>query len=148
MTLGGLLDDPHLHCNLENLRTLWNLVFPRLDDPGQDEEVLPKDHRTAGLLYYFSIKRGKSHLKVEVYFSVRHYGHTDLAIAIAEGLKTYFEIRGALVCSYLKALRGIARSDALESRCGVQTYLGCSFAGWELKLTPALLLRGVTYSHD
>lgn len=70
-----------------------------------------------------------------MYLPVRHYGLSDLAIA--EGLNTYLEGRGrgALAYSYLSAMRGIARSDALESRCGVQTYLGCSFVGAELKLT-------------
>lgn len=59
MTLGGLLDDSILDHNLEELRTLWNLVFSQADDPAQDVELPPKDHRTAGILYY-SVSRDKN----------------------------------------------------------------------------------------
>lgn len=73
--------------------------------------------------------------KTQSLFPVRHYNYADLAIA--EGLKTYLENCGcgAFACSCLRALTSIARSDALESRCGVQTYLGYSFFGEKLKLT-------------
>lgn len=138
MTLGGALDDPALAQNLEDLHQLWKLVFSEERGRSAHEELPAKDHRTAGTLYYFDIKQGKAHPGVKVYLPVRHYGLNDLAIA--NGLRAFLKRRGhgARASNYLQALERVAHLSVLRSRCGLQTYIGCSFTGGELRLTSYL----------
>lgn len=135
MTLGGVLDDSNLDDGLKELQRLWTLVLSQGQEFSTAEHLQQKDHRTAGILYYFDIKQGKAFPGVKVYIPVRHYGQNDLAIA--EGLSVYLKSRGQgpLACKYIEALKSISPASALRSRCGIQTYLGCSVVGGELKLT-------------
>jgi len=138
MTLGGLLDKPALAQNLEELHELWKLVFSEEHGCSAHEELPAKDHRTAGTLYYFDIKQGKAHPGVKVYLPVRHYGRSDLAIA--NGLRAFLKRRGhgARASNYLQALERVVQTSVLRSCCGLQTYIGCSFAGGDLRLTSYL----------
>ena len=138
MTLGGLLDNPELAHSLEELHELWKLVFTREYGFSAHDELPAKDHRTAGILYYFDIKQGKAYPGVKVYLPVRHYGLNDFAIA--EGLRAFLKRRGhgVLASKYLQALQRMAQACVLRTRCGLQTYIGCAFAGGELKLTSYL----------
>ncbi|MCJ1375903.1 hypothetical protein MMC20_007141 [Loxospora ochrophaea] len=142
MTLGGKLACPSLAHGLDELHTLWRLVLTQGQHQQQQrlfsstsEPLRQKDHRTAGILYYFDIKQGAPLPCVKVYIPVRHYGQNDLAIA--EGLATYLQGRGqgALARKYMEALQGISPPALLRTRCGAQTYLGCSIVGERLKLT-------------
>ncbi|KAI9878484.1 MAG: hypothetical protein M1830_000770 [Pleopsidium flavum] len=138
MTLGGVLGHSYLNRGLNELQKLWKLVLSQGQDFSAAEDLQPRAHRTAGILYYFDMKQGKALPGVKVYIPVRHYGQNDLAIA--EGLRVYLKSRGQdpLACKYMKALKSISPSSSLRSRCGIQTYLGCSIVGEELKLTSYL----------
>ena len=86
MRLGGTLCDPNLNHGLEELQRLWKLVLSQGQDFSTAEDLRHNNHRTAGILYYFDTKQGKTPPGVKVYLPVRHYGQNDLAIA--EGLMT------------------------------------------------------------
>lgn len=66
---------------------------------------------------------------------MRHYGFSDLAIA--NGLRAFIKRRGhwVVASNYLQALKRVAHLSDLRSCCGLQTYIGCSFVGGELRLT-------------
>ncbi len=135
MTLGGVLDHLYLNHGLNELQKLWKLVLSQRQDFSAAQDLQPKAHRTAGILYYFDMQQGQTLPGAKVYIPVRHYGQNDHAIA--EGLGVYLKNRGqgSLACKYMKALRSISPSASLRSRCGIQTYLGCTIVGEELKLT-------------
>lgn len=135
MTLGGVLDDSDLNQGLKELQELWKLVLSPRPEFSTTKSLPEKNHRTAGILYYFDLKQGKPLPGVKVYIPVRHYGQNDLVVV--EGLKVYLRRRGqgSLTSKYLEALKSIAPSSSFQSRCGIQTYLGCSIVGKELKLT-------------
>ncbi|MCJ1250607.1 hypothetical protein MMC30_007835 [Trapelia coarctata] len=138
MTLGGVLDGSGLRHGLDELQKLWKLVLSQEQEFSTAADLRQKDHRTAGILYYFDIKQGRALPGVKVYIPVRHYGQNDLAIA--KGLSIYLKSRGqgSLACKYLEALESISPSSSLRSRLGIQTYLGCSIVGGQLKLTSYL----------
>ena len=135
MTLGGALDGSSLKTGLDELLKLWKLVVSQRKEFSTAEELRQKDHRTAGILYYFDIKSGTALPGVKVYIPVRHYGQNDLAIA--KGLSEYLKSReqDSIAGKYIEALKEMSPSSSLRSRCGIQTYLGCSIVGDQLKLT-------------
>ena len=145
MTLGGALNDdsaPGSSHGLKELEKLWRLVLfcqGNEDEPefSATNELSRNDHRTAGILYYFDIKHGMALPGVKVYIPVRHYCENDRAIA--KGLSTYLYCRGQgfLASKYVEALEriGSSSSPSLHCRLGLQTYLGCSIVGGELRLT-------------
>lgn len=135
MRLGGAIDDQNLGHGLMELWKLWKLVFSKGQECSTAEDLQTNNHRTAGILYYFDLKQGEALPGVKVYLPVRHYGQNDLAIA--DGLLAYLKSRqqGLLASKYLEALERICPASSLRDRCGIQTYLGCSIVGRELKLT-------------
>ena len=138
MTLGGVLNDSDLNHGLKELQNLWKLVLSQDQEFSTSVELQQRYHRTAGILYYFDIKQGNALPGVKVYIPVRHYGQSDLAIV--EGLEVFLKSRGqcSLACKYKEALMSMSAASSLRNRCGVQTYLGCSIVGRELKLTSYL----------
>lgn len=138
MTLGGLLDDASLTICFRELYRLWKLVFSLGSDYMENQELQSKNHRTAGILYYFDIKQGKALPSVKIYLPVRHYGRDDLTIA--DGLKKYLDShrRDGDAGRFLKALHGIVGPNTLQDSRGLQTYIGCSFVDEQLKLTSYL----------
>ena len=135
MRLGGAVDGADVNYGLIELWKLWKLVFSKEQECSTAEDLQENGHRTAGILYYFDLKQGEAFPGVKVYLPVRHYGQSDLAIA--EGLLAYLKNRqqGCLASKYLEALESICPASSLRDRCGIQTYLGCSIVGRELKLT-------------
>ena len=138
MTLGGTLDGSSLTHGLHELQKLWRLVLPQWQPFSPDDDLRQNNHRTAGVLYYFDIKQGTALPGVKIYIPVRHYGPNDLAIA--DGLQLYLKSRGQghFARKYVEALEGIAPPASLRSRCRIQTYIGCSIVGGQLKLTSYL----------
>ncbi|KAL9047189.1 MAG: hypothetical protein Q9214_000174 [Letrouitia sp. 1 TL-2023] len=138
MTLNGLLENSENDRGLRELYCLWKLVFPQAQSASSATNLREKDHRTAGILYYFDIKQGRNTLGVKVYIPVRHYGKNDLSVA--EGLAMYLKScdKDAFVEKYLESLRAVSLPNSLESQVGLQTYLGCSIVKGELKLTSYL----------
>lgn len=108
MRLDGALTESNLTRGLEELQTLWNLVLGKEEGFSPAQSLQHKEHRTAGILYYFDIRSGQALPGVKVYIPVRHYGQNDLAIA--QGLRVYLESRGqgSLVRRYLEALKSIS----------------------------------------
>ena len=138
MTLGGVLNGLDLNEGLNELQRLWKLVLSQNEGFSEIVDLQQRNHLTAGMLYYFDIKQGEALPGVKVYIPVRHYGRNDLAVA--EGLETYLKSRGqsSLATKYKQALSSICPPSSLRSRTGIQTYIGCSIVGRELKLTSYL----------
>jgi DMATS type aromatic prenyltransferase len=92
MTLGGRIRDQGCQEAIRSLKQLWSSVLS-LDINLPPSKRLPsKDHRTAGILYYFEFKPGSPAIKSKVYIPVRHYGVDDFEIAC--GLSQFLESRG------------------------------------------------------
>ena len=138
MTLGGRLDGSSLNHGLNEVQKLWSLVFPQWQPGSGAEDLRQNNHRTAGVLYYFDIKPETALPGVKIYIPVRHYGQNDLAIA--DGLAVYLKSQGQghFARNYMEALEGMAPPSSLRSRCRIQTYIGCSVVGGQLKLTSYL----------
>ena len=134
MTLGGKFNDTETSQGLQELEKLWRLVLALPEGFSSSEELRQRDHRTAGILYYFDIKQGCASPGVKVYIPVRHYGKTDMAVA--EGIASYAESRGQgqPASRYLEALKCMSADSTLRSRLGNQTYIGASIQKGELKL--------------
>ena len=134
MTLGGALNSSDMARGLRELEKVWRLVLGLPTNFSSFDELPRRDHRTAGILYYFNIKHGNSTSAVKVYIPVRHYGRTDMAIA--KGLASYLTTQGQgqFACRYLEALKAIASSYSLYNERGIQTYIGCSIVKGQLKL--------------
>ncbi len=107
MALGGRLKDPGLEKGFEELRKLWTLVLGKDEQFAPAEDLQRKDHRTAGILYYFEIRPGQAAPVPKVYIPVRHYAPNDLDIA--HGLRTYLKSRrqGSVAGRYMQALKSI-----------------------------------------
>lgn len=105
MTLNGKLTDVKTLQGLEELDLVWRLVLGLRPDYPRDKELPLADHRTAGILYYFELKAGKSQPSPKVYIPVRHYGRNDMTIAT--GLQAYLTSvgKGALAPQYIETLR-------------------------------------------
>ena len=108
MGLGGAIVEPNLAHGLEELLKLWNLVLGQETDYSPAHGLQQKDHRTAGIVYYFDIRLGQVLPGIKVYLPVQHYGHNDLAIA--EGLSVYLKGRGQgpFAHRYIEALKSIS----------------------------------------
>ena len=134
MTLGGSLNDPATAEGIKELERIWRLSLALPEGYSNSEELPQRDHRTAGILYYFDIKQGNPTPGVKVYIPVRHYGSTDMGVA--EGVAKYVEGRGQgyHARKYIEALKSMAPGPALESDLGIQTYIGCSIQKGKLKL--------------
>ena len=134
MTLGGKLDNSDTVRGLEELEKLWRLVLALPEGFSSSDELPQRDHRTAGILYYFDIKQGCPTPGVKVYIPVRHYGKNDMAVA--EGVASYASSRGQgqPAGRYLEALKCISTESTLGVRLGTQTYIGASIQKGELKL--------------
>lgn len=74
-------EDPGMEQMLQKLKSLWALVLGLEADFDEAAELPGKNHRTAGILYYFEIRPGRSRPTTKVYIPVRHYGENDLDIA-------------------------------------------------------------------
>ncbi len=107
MTLDGKLRQRHLDKGMVELEKLWKMVLLPAQFATANEELPRKDHRTAGILYYYDIKPRQAYPIPRLYIPVRHYGETDTAIAM--GLTRYLKTRGQdkTATHYLKALRTI-----------------------------------------
>lgn len=93
MTMGGALVNANTESALSKLKELWDGVLGRpstsVDDgDGEGDELPAVDHRTAGILYYFSLRRGAHEPAPKIYIPVRHYAHNDGQVA--QGLVRYF----------------------------------------------------------
>jgi len=134
MTLGGLLEDSKTTRGLQELERLWRLSLALPQDFSNSDELPQRDHRTAGILYYFDIKQVNPTPGVKVYIPVRHYGSTDMGVA--EGLAVYLEGRGQghFARRYIDALKSMSPGSSLRNSLGIQTYIGCSIVKGELKL--------------
>ncbi|KAI4209220.1 MAG: hypothetical protein LQ351_007836 [Letrouitia transgressa] len=138
MTLNGVLGNSETDRGFQELCRLWKLVFPQAQNASSATDLCEKDHRTAGILYYFDFKQDRNTLGVKVYIPVRHYGENDLSVA--KGLAMYLKScnKDAFVEKYIASLRAVSLPNSLESQFGLQTYLGCSIVNDELKLTSYL----------
>ncbi len=107
MTLDGKLEQRDLDKGITELEKLWKMVLLPARHATSSEELPRKDHRTAGILYYYDIRPGQPYPIPRLYIPVRHYGETDTAIAM--GLTRYLKTRGEgeIAGRYLKALRTI-----------------------------------------
>ena len=107
MTLDGKLRQRDLDKGMVELEKLWKMVLLPAQFATANEELPRKDHRTAGILYYYDIKPGQAYPIPRLYIPVRHYGETDTAIVM--GLTRYLNTRGQdkTATHYLKALRTI-----------------------------------------
>ena len=129
MTRGNQLHGVKAQNGLETPRKLWQLVFGLEDDFALDENLASKRHETAGVWYNFDIRPGISSREPKIYLSVRHYGRSDLHIAqrIAELLQQRGQQQ--FVTNYLTMLESISVHRALDSDCGLQTYISCTIKG-------------------
>lgn len=92
MTLDDLLmPSDKLELSLREVEQLWSLVLGA-KIRHQDDELDVREHRTAGLLYYFEIREDQRLPVVKLYIPVRHYGGGDRAVQ--EGLGVYLRGRG------------------------------------------------------
>ena len=135
MTLGGAVcPSGTLKC-LEELWELWKLVIGLADGISPREELPLNEHLTSGVLYNFDIKSGSLFPEPKIYIPVRHYARDDLSIA--KGLAMFLAKRGSdqFVDAYLRMLRGICVHRPLESTCGLQTYVACSFNAESISIT-------------
>ncbi|MCJ1434680.1 hypothetical protein MMC27_004049 [Xylographa pallens] len=67
MKQGGVGVEPNLARRLKELHRLWHLVLGKKLDFSPSEGLNHKDHRTAGILYYFDIRPGQVLPGVKVY---------------------------------------------------------------------------------
>ena len=134
MTLDNQLHGVKAQNGLETLRKLWQLVFGLEDDFALDENLASKRHETAGVLYNFDIRPGISSPEPKIYLPVRHYGRSDLHIA--QGIAEFLRQRGQqqFVTNYLTMLESISVHRALDSDCGLQTYISCAIKEGQLLL--------------
>ncbi|MCJ1397391.1 hypothetical protein MMC11_000584 [Xylographa trunciseda] len=104
MTLGGAVVERDLAFGLNELNRLWQLVLGKQSDFSPSQDLDQRDHRTAGILYYFDIHPGQALPGVKVYIPIRHYSPNDLVAA--EGLMVYLKSRGQgpLARKYMEAL--------------------------------------------
>ncbi|MCJ1378396.1 hypothetical protein MMC17_001494 [Xylographa soralifera] len=112
--LGGAVIEPDLAHGLKKLHMLWHLVLGKNLDFSLSEGLNQKDHRTAGILYYFDIRPGQALPAVKVYIPIRHYSPNDLVVA--ESLQAYMKSRGqeTLAHKYIEALKKFSYAAALS----------------------------------
>ena len=134
LTLDNRVNGVKAHNGLETMRRLWQLVFGLRDGFSLDENLASKEHETAGVLYNFDIRPGVSSPEPKVYLPVRHYGRSDQHIA--EGLTEFLRERDGQysVDNYLTMLKNLCTHRALDSGCGLQTYISCSVKEGQLSL--------------
>ncbi|KAJ5894548.1 hypothetical protein N7495_006239 [Penicillium taxi] len=97
LSLGGRA--PKTREEEDSLRELWCSVFGL--DPKKYHDYQPlrgKEHRTAGILYYFELKQGTKAPKSKVYLPVRHYAQSDEQIS--RGLSDYLARRGKKLAKF------------------------------------------------
>lgn len=91
LTLGGRLR--HFSTEgLASLENLWRLVLSLDQSISTSQPLHQNDHRTAGVLYYFELRPGRSYPEPKVYIPVKHYGKNDFEVA--NGLSTYLKAKG------------------------------------------------------
>jgi DMATS type aromatic prenyltransferase len=105
LTLGGKLHAEEFKSGLQSLEQLWRAVLSLDASVPSSEPLHPKQHRTAGILYYYEFKPGSSLIKAKVYIPVRHYGINDREIA--SGLSGFLKAKGM-------HLHGVDYADALQ----------------------------------
>lgn len=106
MTLGAKLDSVETLQGLEELQTLWELLFG--SDRASHEELSHVQHRTAGILYNFEFRPGSPFPVPKLYIPVRHYARNDSTVFAA--LQTYFQRCGheyGMVDQFLQAMKAI-----------------------------------------
>ncbi|KAF7502868.1 hypothetical protein GJ744_004963 [Endocarpon pusillum] len=120
---------------LIDFKKLWQLTLGLDEDFASDENLHPKRHQTAGILYNFDIKAGNILPEPKVYIPVKHYAPNDLAVA--KGLASYLSLMGRdrFMDGYMRALEGMCNHRSLDSQCGLQTYISCSVKKEQLVLT-------------
>ncbi|KAF2201395.1 aromatic prenyltransferase [Delitschia confertaspora ATCC 74209] len=113
---------------LQPLKQLWYSVLSL--DPGMPtSRSLPeKNHRTAGILYYYELRPGSTSVKTKVYIPVRHYGINDHKIA--EGLSGFLKSRNTKLknCDYIEILKKTWPRRSLEKGLGLHTYVTCAIS--------------------
>ena len=134
LTLDDKIHSVKAHNGLETLRKLWQLVFGLEDGFSPDKELASKEHETAGILYNFDIRPGVSSPEPKIYLPVRHYGRSDQHIA--QGITEFLRQHGGqqFVASYLTMLESLCDHRALDSGCGLQTYISCTVKEGQLSL--------------
>ena len=107
MTLNGNLKQRGLDNGIIELEKLWKLVLLPAQDLGANEELPHKNHRTAGILYYYEFRPGQMIPTPRLYIPVRHYGQNDMTVA--EGLAAYLGSRGQgeMAGQYLEAMQSV-----------------------------------------
>lgn len=107
MTLGGALKDTGIEASLAEVKELWRLVLGLDPEFSISDPLHAKNHRTAGVLYYFEFLPQQRLPQPKVYIPVKHYGGNDLEIA--KGLSAWLNERnkGLYGGSYVQALKEI-----------------------------------------
>lgn len=123
MTLGGSLSVLNATSRAE-LKHLWQLTLSLPSDFLDSDELVPKSHETAGVLYNFDISLEGYSLQPKLYIPVKHYATSDAAAA--QGLGTYLHDRNRYTYfpNYLNALERTCAHRSLEEGNGYQTYIG------------------------
>ncbi|MCJ1458498.1 hypothetical protein MMC28_008871 [Mycoblastus sanguinarius] len=134
LTLKDKIHSVEAHNGLDALRELWQLVFGLEDGFSPDEDLASKKHETAGVLYNFDIRPGVLSPEPKVYLPVKHYGRSDQHIA--EGIVQFLRQHGRpqFVANYLRLLEDLCVHRALDSGCGLQTYISCAVKEGQLSL--------------
>ncbi|KAK0739371.1 tryptophan dimethylallyltransferase-domain-containing protein [Apiosordaria backusii] len=130
LTLGGGLP-PLSEDARSSLVELWCGVFGVSDTK---EQLSAKNHRTAGILYYYELKAGGK-VGAKVYLPVRHYGKSDEQIA--RGLSGYLTKRGKGLnggMSYYDGVAALCGNRTRLSRLGFHTYITCAVKGNDLNI--------------
>ena len=84
MTLDGTLRTPTIDKALEQIATLWRLLFGDiLDDVEPDVCEDRLRHLTGGLLFYYELRGDSAHPHPKVYLPVRHLCRSDAQIVQA-----------------------------------------------------------------
>ena len=134
LSLGGNLDTFPGN-TLQDFKRLWRSVLGLGDDFSTSEELPPRQHQTAGVLYNFDIKVGSAMPEAKIYIPVKHYAPNDLVIA--RGLTSYLKSTGKdrFTDKYMQALEGLCTHRSLADGCGLHTYISCAIQNAQLVLT-------------
>ncbi|KAH6710910.1 tryptophan dimethylallyltransferase-domain-containing protein [Leptodontidium sp. MPI-SDFR-AT-0119] len=143
MALGGLLNSDNAEAALKKLRVLWNLVLGLDTDctKGENQELPAVPHRTVGILYYFSLQRGKEMPTPKIYIPVCHYSKSDWQVAkcLAKsfGSNTKMNYSSMLPEDFLQ--------NSLEVDLGHQTYIAAAFKSRDIVVTSYINPKAYTH---
>ena len=134
----SMYDDPTaISTGIQQLQTLWQLLFCCNEALDESQQLSPVEHDTAGMLYYVEVRPSSSRKTVKVYLPVKHYGKNDLhtARSLAEFIKARNASQSRFADSYLCALSESFGPQELEASRGSQTYISCVVQSNSLSVT-------------